>query len=815
VRKIGYNKVLIIIAIAAVAVNAVYFASPARSQQGTYFSDEFNMGAYNWTSVRGNWAVVNGQFTELTKPDTDISWASAGSLSWTDYAVEAKVYSNDRTGKFYIAGRWQDENNHYGLEYSCDETGAAGANSARFVLYSKKNGVRYNLLTMERATNPKVPYIGEDAATVPNNPYPAVIKVKFKGSNIEIYCNNELIGFTADTSVNYGKIALGEFNRQVYFDDIFVWDVTPPVILSVTEKEIAGTAATISFSTSESTSYRIDYGLTEAYGFYKTQTARDFKHEVDLTGLSLNTQYHYRIAVTDAAGNTAVSADRVFTTAAELDTVAPSVYNVSAGDIAADTVTIYWNTSEPGNSIVDYGTEPGVYKWSISYDARTTSHAVYLKRLENLTTYYFRVKSRDLSGNLGISGEYSFTTLNDLRPKITAVKTGSTPTVNLSVYWKDVPEAVSYIVYVSTSNDWGAPVATIADEAGKTQYTYYQGSLTAYTNYFVRVYAINGSGQMGYSTIRAFPPGNNPHGNPHGYYQDNPELCGNCHYTHSALGPKLIKEVNADRLCITCHDGTQSKYDVINGKVLGPTSDQTKDSNGVWTDVYRTTWYTSIAGPYGSIGGATVAGSAYIPTSRHDLNIYNYAAPGNNIQNVEVADANLSCSSCHDPHGSDNYRNLRTNMNVLNTDNPPLITVEAYAVTDPVNKREKTVYVRGAVEFCGACHSDFNQGAGASRNAISTTQQPGMTLSNASVHMYMHPVNVSAQYVTKTAYAVPIPDYLPYENGKIICQTCHYTHGTTNAGNHIRRDGFESTCLKRFDKTTGCEDCHDKTNHPD
>jgi hypothetical protein len=81
--------------------------------------------------------------------------------------------------------------------------------------------------------------------------------------------------------------------------------------------------------------------------------------------------------------------------------------------------------------------------------------------------------------------------------------------------------------------------------------------------------------------------------------------------------------------------------------------------------------------------------------------------------------------------------------------------------------------------------------------------------------MYMHPVNVTAQYVTKTAYAVPTPDYLPYENGKIICQTCHFTHGTTNTGTHVRRDGFNSTCLKRFDKTTGCEDCHDKTNHPD
>lgn len=804
-RLLTYQKLFIFAAVLLVVVNGVYFVSPARSQHGAYFSDEFNMGDYAWSTVSGSWKVVNGEFTEITKPDTQISWTTAGSLSWTDYSVQVKVYSRDTDGNFFIAGRWQNENTHYGLEYSCDAKGAAGSDTAKYVLYSKKNGVRYDLLEMRRVDDVNVPYIGEGAANVADNPYPAEIKLKFKGSNIEVYANDKLIGFTADTTVTYGKIALGEYNRSVYYDDIYVWDVTPPTLYNIEAKEIKGSAATIAFSTDENTSYRLDYGTTLEYGSYKVQTSRGSSHEVDLINLDLNTTYYYKITVTDAAGNQTISEGNHFVTSAELDTVAPVLSDVSSGDITHDSATIYWNTTEPANSIIEWGTEPGIYKWSLSYEDKTTNHAVYLRKLDGLTTYYFRAKSRDLSGNLGISEEYSFTTLKNMKPKITAVRTGSTPSVNVAVYWQDVPTAVNYKVYFSTSNDWGEPVADIPDEDGKTQYYFNKNSLSAYTNYFIRIYAIDGEGVSGYSATRAFPPS----ANPHGFYWDNPELCGNCHYTHSAIGPRLITEVNADRMCVTCHDGTQSKYDVLRGKFRGP------ESLDIEEDSYRSTWYDSIAGPYGTVEGLHVQESAYTPTSRHDLNIFNFAAPGNSIENIEIGDANLSCSTCHDPHGTDNYRNLRANMRVLNDPNAPLITVEAYPVTDTANKREDTVYVSGSVTFCGACHSDFNQGAGASRTALRTTEQPGMILSNSSMHMYMHPVNVDAQYITKTGEAIPVPTNLPYENGKIICQTCHFAHGTINSGTHIRRDGFNSTCLKRFDKTVGCEDCHDKTNYPD
>lgn len=787
-----YTKSKLIITLSLIVVtvllSVVYYSSPARSQQGAYFSDVFNMNAYDWKPFSGSWSVVNGEYTEIIDPASEEAWSVAGSTSWFDYTVEAKVYSTDNNGTISLAGRWADNNNYYAMEYS----DAGSADSAKIILYKKVNGVRVNLNQWNRSSDNRVPYIGQGAGGVANNPYPVVFKLKLSGAAINVYVNSELIGTTSDTSLYYGKIAVGEFNRQVYFDDVYVWDVTPPRLFPITVPYNVGNAVSIEFSSEEYASDRIDYGLTAAYGSSKVNTLRELKHSIDISGLAPNTTYHYKVTITDAGGNSTSSGDMTFTTGPTADLVVPVVSDITYNNITASTAVISWNSNELSNSIVDYGIAPGSYKWSLSYDEKVTNHAVYLSRLDDITRYYVRVKSRDIAGNLGVSTEYTFDTLKNLKPKITGVSTGSSPSVNLTVYWERIPVAVHYKVYVSTSNDWNAVPDAVIDETGANNCYYQKTGLTNNTNYFIKILAEDAVADSGFTIARAYPPDANPHGN----YWDNPQLCQNCHAAHFGSGPKLILQDGSTRLCITCHDGSQSKYDVLRGEFKGA-------DGGL---------YQSIAGPYGNLEGVTVE-QVYSPTSRHDLDIYLYAATGNNIEDIDVADSHLSCASCHDPHGTENYRNLRENMHVSLDPSVPPIKTEAYAVTNATS--EKTTYVQGAVEFCGSCHSDFNQGAGASEVARTVTAQPGMQLSSASLQKYMHPVNINAQYVTSSGYQVPVPTNLPFENGKIICQTCHFTHGTLNTGSHVRRDGFPSTVLKRYNETVGCEDCHDKTDHPD
>jgi hypothetical protein len=88
-------------------------------------------------------------------------------------------------------------------------------------------------------------------------------------------------------------------------------DTTAPAISGV-----AANGATITWSTNERATSRVEYGTTTAYGSSTTTDATlTTSHSQTLSGLAAGTVYHYRVRSTDAAGNTATSPDATFTTA--------------------------------------------------------------------------------------------------------------------------------------------------------------------------------------------------------------------------------------------------------------------------------------------------------------------------------------------------------------------------------------------------------------------------------------------------------------------------------------------------------------------
>ncbi len=95
------------------------------------------------------------------------------------------------------------------------------------------------------------------------------------------------------------------------------------------------------------------------------------------------------------------------------DVSPPVISDVEDTDITDTSALIKWNTDEPSDSMVDYGTETGVYTNSVSDPALVTSHSIPLTGLTPETTYYYIVKSTDSSGNLAQSEEHSFTTTKD------------------------------------------------------------------------------------------------------------------------------------------------------------------------------------------------------------------------------------------------------------------------------------------------------------------------------------------------------------------------------------------------------------------
>jgi phosphodiesterase/alkaline phosphatase D-like protein len=192
-------------------------------------------------------------------------------------------------------------------------------------------------------------------------------------------------------------------------------DTQPPVISNVASTNVTSSGGTITWVTDEPADSQVEYGLTASYGMLTpVGTTLIQNHSITLSGLNVNTTYHYRVKSKDASGNLAESGDYSFTTAPTPDTQPPLISNVASGNITSSGATITWSTNEPADSQVEYGLTTR-YGTLTPLDATITqTHSLRLSGLQPKRTYYYRVRSKDAAGNLTISKRYSFKTKADV-----------------------------------------------------------------------------------------------------------------------------------------------------------------------------------------------------------------------------------------------------------------------------------------------------------------------------------------------------------------------------------------------------------------
>ncbi len=190
-------------------------------------------------------------------------------------------------------------------------------------------------------------------------------------------------------------------------------DLVPPVISNVASSNVTQTSATISWNTDEASDSQVEYGTNTSYGSTTAvDPAQVTAHNVQLDNLEHSTTYHFRVKSRDASGNLATSGDFTFTTPAP-DATPPVISNVAAQNIASSSASIVWNTDEASDSQVEYGLDTNYGDATTLDPALETEHGVQLSNLEPSTTYHFRVLSRDASGNLATSDDFTFTTLEE------------------------------------------------------------------------------------------------------------------------------------------------------------------------------------------------------------------------------------------------------------------------------------------------------------------------------------------------------------------------------------------------------------------
>ena len=238
---------------------------------------------------------------------------------------------------------------------------------------------------------------------------------------------------------------------------------------------------------------------------------------------------------------------------------------------------------------------------------------------------------------------------------------------------------------------------------------------------------------------------------PHGNYSPTTDACAACHRTHTAVGPNLLKAKTPYELCMSCHDGTGSTYNVQDGvlEVAGRPA--------------------SAAGPIVPVAQGGQATSSHVLTQT-------LTPPGG-----PSVSAGLTCTSCHDPHGSSNHRIFRETVTWTGVSVSVTFTA---TVNNPLTPGESVTYLSGSVQACAACHPDY-----ALRSGGSYTKGTRHRVN----------VNVGAGYT---------PGTLPLESGKLVCLTCHYAHGTRVQNTAASGQALYSSVLKRRADSGVCSQCH-------
>ncbi|MFQ5707774.1 MAG: glycoside hydrolase family 88 protein, partial [bacterium] len=145
------------------------------------------------------------------------------------------------------------------------------------------------------------------------------------------------------------------------------------------------------------------------------------------------------------------------------DTTPPAIGNVAVASITTDSASITWATDEAADTQVAFGVDTTYGTTSALQTELVTSHSQVLTGLNAGTTYHFQVRSRDASGNLAVSADFSFTTVapDTTPPVISQVAAQNLSASQATITWSTDEAADSEVVFgVDTTYDTTSALQT-------------------------------------------------------------------------------------------------------------------------------------------------------------------------------------------------------------------------------------------------------------------------------------------------------------------------------------------------------------------
>ena len=281
-------------------------------------------------------------------------------------------------------------------------------------------------------------------------------------------------------------------------------------------------------------------------------------------------------------------------------------------------------------------------------------------------------------------------------------------------------------------------------------------------------------------------------------------ICSDCHTIHyTQLGtryeaggpwPRLLLYSVINGLCLSCHDGQSNIPDVMTA------GDGTQAQ-------YRA------AGAFQALSGNSTPNG-------HNLGVSGTPPGGTGLMT-------LVCTSCHDPHGNTNYRNLKTSVGsggaaitysaggandlakwVWEVATTPMAT--HYDVSN-IRYNEFVTTDSAFSGWCGGCHGNFH-------GLVNTGDPEPWT---------RHPTakaNISSAPTAKTDYSywsnaarlsrVPVMSAIgtiPADNDNTpSCMSCHKAHGSGNKYGLIFDNGSTPELEDGTSILQTCQQCHNQ-----
>jgi hypothetical protein len=313
--------------------------------------------------------------------------------------------------------------------------------------------------------------------------------------------------------------------------------------------------------------------------------------------------------------------------------------------------------------------------------------------------------------------------------------------------------------------------------------------------------------------------------------------CNGCHTMHNSqdgalvdpdapLGNAwLLRDATPSDVCLRCHAtglGAVFAVDELNpaplkggGNFIFLLEDNLNDGHG---------------------GGASpIVGDA----AGHNVN-----APGFGLTNDATLNSSpggifpsgvLGCSSCHDPHGNENFRMLYGTggqaHGFFNYTNAAPVAEGLSVFFGAEANDNHTAYQGGMSAWCGNCHGDFHNEAGGRLEHPSGSAMGGNIAQTYNLYNGTVDQTGGAQ---ATAYlaAVPFDDAAnttsstagPVGGSQVMCLTCHRAHASSapDAGRwdfsvtFLHEDGVESGSYaipdpyNNLNQRSLCNKCHNK-----